>query len=241
MEKAKIVNLDNKVAGKSVPVEYTVIFNPPSLKIATSNTYADAKNPGGNMEKQQFIKNNNDVLTVDLFFDVTRPVYYTSQTKDDPAKNDPEKKKAEEKKPVKHTDVREVVNPILDLAKVPKDKKEPPRLKFVWGEFVFECVIISIDHNYDYFDSSGHALRATLNVKFRRYAPPKAGVASADTAKKKLGSQQTIKAGQDITCFCADPKDWRSVAEENELDQPNLVGSGAMVGQTLVCSVQASN
>ena len=208
LEKAMIIN-------PAKPKEpHKVIYNPPSLKIASSNTYADLKNPGGALDKQQFVKNNCDVLTVDLFFDITRQPL------------DPEN-------PTKlYTDVRELVNPILALAKVPKDKKEPPKLKFAWGQFSFDCVIISIDHTYDYFSSSGNALRATLNVKFRRVEPAAAAPAkaAADTAAKKV-----VEAGQDVVCFCADPKDWRSVCEANNIDNPFLVSSGEMVGEALVC------
>ena len=209
--KAKIINTENDNALTNT---ITVLYNPPSLKVYSSNTYADVKTPGGSMEKQQYIKNNSDILTVELFFDITRKPL-------DP--NNPAKK---------YADVRELVNPVLELARVPKGKKEPPKLKFAWGEFSFDCVIISITHTYDYFSMSGNALRATLNVQFRRVDPKKAAPANAAQGAVK---KEVIKNGQDITCFCDNPKNWRPTAEANGIDNVQLVGSGAMEGEELMC------
>jgi len=205
MEMAKILNTEDSNAE---PI--TVMFNPPSMKLSSSNTYADMKNPGSNQDRPQFIKNNSDILTVDLFFDTTY------------------KKAGEDKS------VRTIVKPILDLAKVAPNKKEPPKLKFAWGDFTFDCVIVSIDHNYEYFTSSGIAQRATLSVKFRRVEP--VDMTAKKPSPKSLASvakAEVIKAGQDLTCFCVDPKDWAVLAELNKIDNPFKVSSGDMIGVTL--------
>jgi hypothetical protein len=202
MEKAKILN-KSKASNEAIEV----MFNPPSLKISTGNTYANLQYPGVSLEKQQYIKNNSDILSVELFFDTTR----------------------------EGDDVRTKVDPILDLTKVPKDAKEPPKLVFAWGSFTFDCVIISIDHTYDYFNASGQALRATLVVRFRHIesedaAPVKA---AAPTPAKPATKQKVLKAGEDLPGCCASPADWRSVAELNGIDNPLLVSTGQMVGQTI--------
>jgi hypothetical protein len=202
MERAKIINTEKD--GKTIDV----MFNPPSLNVVTSNSYADAKTPGSNQEKQQFIQNNSDIMSVEFFFDTTRT----------------------------DTEVRDVVNPILDLAKVPKGAKVPPKLKFAWGAYVFDCVIISIDQTYDYFNSYGQALRATLKVKFRSIEPvDETAIEPAKPAQKAPAKKKVVKPKQDITCFCEDPKDWRPVAEVNNIDNPNLVSTNAMVGEELIC------
>jgi len=200
MEKAMIINTDN--AGQ----KFEVMYNPPSLNITSSNSYADMNTPGGNQEKQQYIKGNSDVLSVELFFDTTRS-----------GKN-----------------VRDEVDPILDLGRVTKGAKEPPKLKFAWGAYTFDCVILSIDHTYDYFNSSGQALRASLKIKFQRIEP--AG-ASANTSLSSslfdVVKTEVLKVGQDLTGLCDVPTDWRKIAELNNIDNPLLVCAGDMVGQVI--------
>jgi phage protein U len=189
IEKAKIVNTEK--AGHE-PIE--VMFNPPSLKLNSSNSYADLKTPGGNQEQQQYIKTNPDTLTVELFFDTTR----------------------------QGKDVTTVVNPIIELTKVSKATKEPPKLIFAWGEFSFPCVITSVDHLYDYFNSSGQALRAMLTVKFRRCEPEEKPAEPVKSAVKKVAQKATktevVKKGDNIMCFCVDPKDAKKVCELNGIN-----------------------
>lgn len=201
IEKAVIKDLDNNNA------LHKVMYNPPSLQITSSNSYAETKTPGGKPEGGlQFIKNNSDILSVDLFFDSTH----------------------------ENGSVMPYIWPILNLAKVPSGKKQPPKVMFVWGDWDFEGVIISIDQTYDYFNSSGQAMRATLKIKIRSSLPEGEAEAPKPAAKKPV-VKQVIQAGQNITCFCENPKDWQSVATTNNLDNPNLVSSGAMIGEELVC------
>ncbi|MCL1848312.1 MAG: hypothetical protein FWF83_01365 [Clostridiales bacterium] len=218
MEKAKIIDMEK--GGKAIDVMY----NPPSLKITSSNTYADAKTPGKNQEQTSFLGNNNDILTVELFFDTTR------------------KDKALTDLLGGSADVRKLVNPILELSKVPKDKAnkegaEPPKLVFAWGSYTFDCVIVSIDHTYDYFNSAGEAQRATLGIKFRRIEPSEAANKLKEKAQMTTVVKEVVKAGQDVTSFTEDPTDWRSVAELNDLDNPNLLAMGMMVGEMLITQV----
>ncbi|NLT57992.1 MAG: hypothetical protein GXX99_03420 [Clostridiales bacterium] len=200
MEKAKIINTEQ--TGHR-PIE--VMFNPPLLEMSSSNSYADLKTPSKSQENQQFIKKNNDSLTVRLFFDTTR----------------------------EGVGVNTAVDPIIDLARVPKNAKQPPRLVFAWGEFNFPCVITSIDHKYDYFDSAGRALRAELVVKFQRCEPEAAAQEAPSPKAQKAEKQVTVKAGENLSCFCVDPKDWRAVALLNGIDNPLLFNQNEMVGMSI--------
>jgi len=218
MEKAKIINTEK--GGATIDVMY----NPPSLKITSSNVYADAKTPGKNQEETSYMGNNNDILSVELFFDTTRRDKATTDALGSSA------------------DVRKLVNPILELSKVPKDKQtakgeKPPKLVFAWGAYTFDCVIVSIDHTYDYFNSSGQAQRATLAMKLQRIEPSEAANKLDENKLVNTVTKEVVKAGQDITSFSEDPTEWREVAELNELDNPNLLAIGAMVGTSIITSI----
>jgi len=210
-----------------------VMFNPPSLKIASFNQYTDPKSTSvdkTSISPPQFIRTNPDILTVDLFFDTTR----------------------------EKTSVSEKVNPILALAKSPGEEtkktnktvngkveieestvnKKPPKLTFAWGGFLFPCIIESIDQTYDYFDSQGQALRAMLSIKFRRCEldeqPQQDPVTTpAKKQAEKPTKKETVKAGDNLQTFCSDEKNWRPTAEINNIDNPNVFYTGMMRGMLI--------
>jgi len=205
LEKAQIINSEDP---NSKPI--VVMFNPPELKVSSSNNYADTKAPGNSKEKKQFIGKNNDELTVVLFFDATRMDKSLRESVDPYG-----------------VGIYAYVDPILQLGRIQKNKKTPPKLVFAWGSEYFPCVILSIDQKYDYFDSAGIAQRAELTIKFQRHEPEE----EAPAAKAKPSITKTIvKAGEDLTCFCYDPKDWRIVAEANNIDNPLVCENGGLTG-----------
>ena len=215
LEKARIENLDDP---KSKPI--VVMYNPPELKISSSNNYADTKAPGDSKEKKQFVSKNNDILTVTLFFDGAR------MEKDLGGSLDPYGLGSS-------TGVYAYIDPILHLSRIPKNKKMPPQLVFAWGSEYFPCVIASVEQKLDYFDANGIAQRAELTVKFQRNDPEEATpVAKPKAADKKT----TVKEGEDLTCFCYDPKEWRIVAVANDIDNPLACLNGEMTGQTIQTS-----
>ena len=211
LEKAQIINTEDP---NSKPI--VVMYNPPELKITSSNSYADTKAPGESKEKKQFIGKNNDVLTVVLFFDGTRM----------------DQKLRESVDPF-GIGIYAYVDPILKLGQIEKNKKTPPKLMFAWGSELFPCVILSIEQKYDYFDSTGCAQRAELTIKFQRHEPEEEKPAAKP---KAAANKATVKAGDDLTCFCYDPKEWRVVAVSNNIDNPLTCENGEMTGQSIMTS-----
>ena len=266
MEKAKIINTEK--GGETIEVMY----NPPSLKILSSNSYADAKTPGKNQDDTQYLGNNNDILTVELFFDTTRRGREPVEVRGAGASSGSLAGLAAGAAAGAaggiaaggvsgaaagvagglvggaaasiSADVRALVNPIMELAKMPVDdtgKKatgDPPKLIFAWGAYTFDCVLISADQTYDYFNAEGQAQRATLALKFRRVKPTEGAAAPVQATQVKAVKKETVKAGQDITSFCENPKDWRAVAVLNNMDNPNLVATGSMVGVMIITAVK---
>jgi hypothetical protein len=139
--KALIINKD---AQWYTPI--VVMFNPNTLKVKTVTRYADLKTLNTEVTtKKQFIKPENDTLTVELFFDTT------GLTRNTPIGNI-------------GVPVGGLVKPILDLAKVAKGKSEPPKIIFAYSDFIFPGFIVSIDQTYEHFNSLGMAMRATLTL-----------------------------------------------------------------------------
>jgi len=218
LDKARIIyeeetkdaaQVSTEATNKTTKKRIDVMFNPSSLKIRSATKYSDPK-PANVKETDpaklmldQFLRVENDILTVELFFDTTS-------------------------EGINARGVRSVVQPILDLAKTPKGGDLPPKLVFAWGDFDFPCVISSIDQTYDYFDSAGRALRATLAITFLGY--------EAEEKEKKEEDKTTPPAGKDekdktqikdgekppevATRTTGDPTEWRQVYEAKGIDNP---------------------
>jgi len=192
-----------EATNKTTKKRIDVMFNPSSLKIKSITKYSDPK-PINNRDikgLEQFLRVENEILTVELFFDTTR-------------------------EGMNARGVRSVVQPILDLAKAPKVNELPPKLVFAWGDFDFPCVISSIDQTYDYFDSAGRALRATLVVTFIGYdAKENKEEEKSKTPEVKEEKKETkIKDGEKPPEVAArttgDPTQWRPVYEAKGIDNP---------------------
>jgi len=190
-----------------------VMFNPSSLKIRSATKYADTKaynvNFGATEAMKQFLQVETEVLTVDLFFDTTR----------DGAKAKP---------------VREKIMPLLKLARAPDGATDntPPKLKFAWGDLVFHCFITSIEQTYDCFNSSGQALRATLNITFLGYdenwkkadksADTTTNTTPANPATKEEGVkiQDGENPPQASTRLTGEPTNWKPICDANGIINP---------------------
>lgn len=155
--KALLINKDAKGFAPIV-----VMFNPPSLKITRATRYADIKTINTDPGKKQFIKPENDTLTVELFFDTTVIGSYLSAGVNYAGLNK-----------IPHVDLNGanmsppvgfLLKPIFDLARPAKGKDEPPRVIFAWGDLIFPGFIVSIEQKSDYFHTLGWAQRATLTI-----------------------------------------------------------------------------
>ena len=216
-EKKADSNTEQKT--KKVEKRIDVMFNPSSLKIKSATKYSDPKEVNAKKKPdysklQQFLRVENDILTVELFFDTTHKGSIVR-------------------------DVRTVVKPILDLAKPKKGSSLPPTLRFAWGNFIFPCVISSIDHVYDYFDSAGQALRATLTMTLLGYDPNwKPEEDKPAGSGKENENKTTVKDGEKLPEVAArttgDPEEWKPLGKSanivNPLDDDETSGAQVAYG-----------
>ncbi|RLI79449.1 peptidoglycan-binding protein [Archaeoglobales archaeon] len=188
------------------------LFNPSELTIERANQFAEKDISGLPASTLQFVKGTPRTLTLELFFDTY-----------------------EEGK-----DVREYTDKITGWEFGTKKKKglmdidpethAPPVCLFVWGSFMFPCVIERVTKKFTMFLSDGTPVRATLNVTLKEYKEFEEQLKetprhSADRTKTWL-----VKQGDSLWLIAAkeygDASLWRLIAKANKIHNPRLLKPG---------------
>jgi len=225
--RAKLIPMQGQspVSDESEHIE--VQFNPATLRVTLSNTLkADNRGgSGGSGNAAQFIDKSESSLSVELLFD-------TSVKWERGAGARPETV-AEA-----NSDVRLQTRRIAEKFMQPQDAEStrpraPLRCRFQWGRFQFSGMVSSYSETLDFFAPEGIPLRATLalTLKEDRYqfdlneqgnAPPARALPGFTPGGSGVSAAQaTQAAGQD-------PRDWRSVATANGLENPRFTPSAGV-------------
>lgn len=186
------------------------LFNPTEYSFSKSNTWQRNDIIGRDLPLVSFQGGGTMTLTVALFFDT-----YSQPPKGAQAE-----------------DVRNYTEKVLSLMKVDPSLKDPhsqsgrpPRVSFRWGNsWSFKSVITQITQRFTMFLSDGTPVRANLDVTFQQVEqegtfPPQNPTSIANTQKVRIvGPGETV----DTIAFqeYGDPKQWRLIAEFNNLDDP---------------------
>lgn len=156
-------------------------FNPETLTFKVST--GEARDPARRGRQQtQNVGASQATLSFECIFDSTRPrVSDGANTLSSP---------------VKERDVRKRTKAIADLlqASTPGRQPTPRRVRFLWGEFLFDGVVSQHQETFDYFSAEGVPLRSkvalTLTEKDFRY-----NVTAAQAAPLRDGAA-TLASGQ---------------------------------------------
>jgi hypothetical protein len=188
----------NADTGALIPV----MFNPPQYQLQKTNQFAEIGIPGLGSSLLQFVKGDAQTLTIELFFDTT-----DSQR-----------------------DVREFTGQVAGLTILNVHTHAPPRLLFFWGSLVFPCVLESVTQQFDYFHPDGQPLRARLTVTFKGHDLLEDLLASTPLESADRTKHREVKEGETLQSIAAqeydDPRQWRPIAEANEIDNPLTLAVG---------------
>jgi len=148
LKKAKIKVTDPEaVNGKILPKEFDVQFNPTEFTRQKGAQIAEIGVYGIDSPILQFIRGQNEKLTLDLFFDTTDSGMGSSGV----------------------VNVRTKTEPFYQLVKIQPKTHAPPRIQFIWGDLTFEAIVESVQERFTLFNPDGIPLRATLSLSLREY------------------------------------------------------------------------
>jgi LysM repeat protein len=194
------------------------LFNPDEFSVERSNQYTEVNIPGLPSSTFQFIKGGARTLTMDLFFDTYE----------------------------KRTDVRIFTDRITGwdsgsmLSKLPgiakglmdidSDLHAPPVCLFIWGAYIFPCIIERVTKKFTMFLSEGIPVRATLNVTLKECTDVVTQIKETSKSSADRTKTWTVKEGDSLWFIAAkeygDPALWKHIAEANKIDNPCVLKPG---------------
>jgi nucleoid-associated protein YgaU len=194
------------------------LFNPKELSVEKSNHYAEVAIPGLSSPVFQFVRGNARSVTMDLFFDTyeegTDVRIHTDQ--------------------ITGWDAGSMLSGLPGSAKglmdIDSDLHAPPVCLFVWGAFVFQCIIERVSKRFTLFLPEGIPVRATLSVTLKEYREVDIQLKELDLHSPDVTKRWTVSQGDSLWSIAAkkygDPADWRLIAEANSIDNPRTIESG---------------
>ncbi|RLC76691.1 MAG: peptidoglycan-binding protein [Chloroflexi bacterium] len=194
------------------------LFNPNELTVEKSNHFAEVNIPGLSSSVLQFVRGNSRTITLDLFFDTYE----------------------------EGTDVRiftdritgwdagsmfsKLPNATKGLMDIDSDLHAPPVCLFIWGTFVFQCIIERVTKKFTMFLPEGIPVRATLTVTLKEYKEVDIQVKELDLHSADITKRWLVKEGDSLWIIAhreyGDPSKWRQIALANNIENPRRLTPG---------------
>ncbi|NEP35422.1 LysM peptidoglycan-binding domain-containing protein [Moorena sp. SIO3B2] len=210
--------------------EITVLFNPESYAIKKGVSWSGSSQKEYNAPILDFGGGGSRELTLELLFDVSEGVRNSRLQNQNQNQN--------QNRLIDSTaieDVREETNKLVALTRIQRvggKEQPPPACKVYWGkaptnsDFPFVGVITNLTQTFTLFKSDGKPIRAKVNITFSEYLNP-------EDDKRRTDPELTtriVKRGETLSTIAADvygnPKLWRLIAQENQLDNPRELDTG---------------
>ena len=116
------------------------------------------------------------------------------------------------------------------LMDIDSDLHAPPVCLFVWGAFIFPCIIERVNKRFTMFLPEGIPVGATLSVTLKEYKEYETQLQEAARQSADRTKTWRIKEGDSLWFIAAkeygDPGLWRPIAEANNIDNPRILESG---------------
>ncbi len=201
-------------------------FNPTELSFSKGVQIAEIPIPGLDSPLLQFVRGQNETLSLDLFFDST-----------------------ENGMGVGATSVTTYTDQIYQLVKIEPDSHAPPVCTFIWNDKFpgtdispnmgnqrrtsFDCIVESVRHKYTLFSPEGVPLRATISVSLREYKKLDDQLAQLNLNSPDRTQVHILQSNETLSSISGKhyrrPGEWRLIADANRIDDPRRLTSGTFL------------
>jgi hypothetical protein len=194
-------------------------YNPEKYSVNKGVQYAEIDIPGLDEPVLQFIRGQNEKVTLDLFFDTTEKGMTGTVT-----------------------DVRTLTKPVYSLLIKNTKTHAPLRFSINWGtgKSLFGqgstaslCVLDSMSEEFSLFAPSGEPLRAKLTVTIRMASTVELQFQNTPLHSPDRTTLVTVVRGQRITDIAyqqyGDSTQWRPIADASGLANPRFLDPGTIL------------
>ncbi len=196
------------------------LFNPERYTVTKSVQLAELAIPGLDAPVVQYVRGQNEKITMELFFDTT-----------DFGMVDPV------------TDVRTLTGPVYQLLKIDGNLHAPPRVQLAWGtggqltsygaSISPWLILESVSEEFSLFSPGGVPVRAKLNVSFREAWTISQQLQVTPRHSSDRTTLHRVVRGETLAQIAyeqfSDPTQWRLIADANSLDNPRLLTAGQVL------------
>jgi hypothetical protein len=194
------------------------LFNPSEFSVEKSNQFTEVNIPGLPSSLFQFVKGGARTLTMDLFFDTYEKKMDVRIFTDR----------------ITGWDSGSMFSKLPNIAKglmdIDSDLHAPPVCIFIWGAYIFPCIIERVTKRFTMFLPEGFPVRATLNVTLKEYKEFKTQVKEISLQSADRTKTRQVKQGDSLWFISAkeygNPALWRHIAKANSIDNPRVLKPG---------------
>jgi len=194
------------------------LFNPEEFSVEKSNQFAEISIPGLSSPIYQFVRGNARSVSLELFFDTYELKLDVRLFTDR----------------ITGWDAGSMFSQLPDAVKglmdIDSDLHAPPVCLFIWGAFIFQCIIERVSKRFTMFLPEGFPVRATLNVTLKEYREVEVQVKELDLHSADITKSWVVKEGDSLWAIAAkeygNPADWRLIADANSIENPRLLNPG---------------
>ena len=203
-----------------------VQYNPTEFSLDKGIQLAEIAIPGLDSPLLQFVRGQNEKLTVDLFFDTT-----------------------DQGTGAGATSVTTLTDKIYSLVKIEPAGHAPPIVTFAWNAAfpgadlppgagnqrrnAFRGVVDSCRQKFTFFSPEGVPLRATLTLSLREYKTLDEQLAQLNLSSPDRTHAHLTREGDTLSRVAAHyytrAGDWRAIADANEIDDPRRLDPGLLL------------
>ena len=167
------------------------LFNPDEFTVERTNQFSEVNIPGLPSSTFQFVKGGARTLTMDLFFDSYEEKIDVRIFTDR----------------ITGWDSGSMLSKLPGIAKglmdIDSDLHAPPVCLFIWGAYIFPCIIERVTKKFTMFLPEGFPVRATLNVTLKECTDVVTQIKETSKSSADRTKTRTVKEGDSLWFIAA--------------------------------------
>ena len=221
----QLVGKTGKIEGEG-KIKIPCMFNPHEYTLTKTNNFKEIESPqSGDSPKAEFVKASPQTLNLNLVFD-------TYESKQDLA--------------VTMNQLWKLMSTNWKEGNEKSDRKSPPLVAFIWGNFYFVAYITQMTQKFTLFTREGIPVRAEVTINFTQYVDindypgqnPTSGDGPIDRVWQVTGGDRIDTIAHAVY---GNATKWRLIADYNQLQDATQLQAGQQLLIPFESKVSSTN